>query len=151
MLYLHINQRRPGYTGSWALPSAQVWWVLRTLSRSQNRTLELNSREWTWREWVSFCPKCRGSPKLRWSWVLVREPEAPSGEQPVLGISIPAKSHLLRARRSEGPAMSSVSQGLITLDPTLAMEEATLLPGRIHGPSSHRDTAAVVLSIIPVA
>lgn len=48
-----------------------------------------------------------------------------------------AKSYLLRATQSEGPAMSSFSQGLTAPDPTLIMEEATLLPGKTCGPSRH--------------
>lgn len=47
------------YTGVVGLKEAHLFLIP---SRTQQWTLELNSRERTWREWISFCPKCKGSP-----------------------------------------------------------------------------------------
>lgn len=65
-LYLHRNQEETWRyrlmgavicTGEVGLKEARSFSMP---SRSRNRTLELNSRDRTWREWNSFCLKCRG-------------------------------------------------------------------------------------------
>lgn len=120
-----------------------------------HRLLGLNSRERTWREWISFCPKYRGSPSkggLGHMWeYLVFNIRGSSGEQPVLSLNVlcresPSHSHMLR-----GPWHKCLLPGTErALGSSLAMEESTLLPRIAHGPSQHPDMVMDNLSITPV-
>lgn len=83
-------------------------------SRSLNRTLELNSRERTWREWISNAEGLQAQLVLATCRrTLFVASAAASGEYPVLSLSIfcqepPSQSHILRGPCHEpllpGPA-----------------------------------------------